>query len=57
MSTETMQAARLVAALDQNHKLPLDRIPADDIAKIADRIAPREPAPSGRDVAAFNSAI
>lgn len=57
MSTETMQAARLVAALDQNHKLPLDRIPADDIAKIVDRIAPHEPAPSGRDVAAFNSAI
>lgn len=57
MSTETMQHPRLVAALDQNHKLPLDRIPADDIAKIVARVAPREPAASDQDVAVFNSAI
>ena len=57
MTAEPVPTSRLVAALDQLRKLPLDRILATDIARIADRVLPSPGQENAVDVTAFNSSI
>jgi hypothetical protein len=57
MNAEPSPPGGLVAVLDENRTLDLNRIPAENISRLISRIIPAEHRETTIDIAAFNSSI